>query len=79
MRDEMMMNRKYVPWYLAGAAFLVAALLMGGVSGTAWVLVPIGLLCPLMMLFMMRGMRGGGSGGASGDTIEAHEHRPGTT
>jgi len=70
-----MMNRKYVPWYLAGAATLVAALFVGGVSSTVWVFVLIGLLCPLMMLFMMGGTQGGGSGGASGDSTDANEHR----
>jgi hypothetical protein len=55
MKDQKMMNRKYVPWYLVGAAIVMAVLLASGVSSAVWVFVLIGLLCPLMMLFMMGG------------------------
>lgn len=59
---------------------LVAALAVGGVRGTAWVYVLIGLACPLMMVLMMGGMHGSGSRGTSGNSSDADESgrtRPG--
>ena len=54
------MNRKHLPGICLARVILVAALAVGGVRGTAWVYVLIGLACPLMMVLMMGDMHGSG-------------------
>ena len=51
------MNRNYMP-YVAVAALLVAALAVAGVSISTVVPFAVVLVCPLMMVFMMKGMAG---------------------
>ena len=51
------MNRNYMP-YVAVAALLVAALAVAGVSISTVLPFAVVLVCPLMMVFMMKGMAG---------------------
>ena len=55
--EEVPMNRNYVS-YITVAVVLAVALAVAGVSFGAIVPFAILLVCPLMMVFMMKGMSG---------------------
>ena len=71
-----MNNRNYGLYAVALAIVVVGALWLGLPLGTL-ALLGLVLVCPLMMIFMMRGMHGGESdqhyAGANGDT-KPHDH-----
>jgi hypothetical protein len=57
--------KNHLPLYVLAGAILVVAVVGFGVPVSGlWVLVFV--LCPLMMMFMMRGMHGGNSHGENG-------------
>ena len=64
------MNRNYLP-YVAVAALLVAALAVAGVSISTVLPFAVVLVCPLMMVFMMKGM-----GGLHGERDANHSKEP---
>ena len=61
-----MKNRNYVLYAVAVAIAVVAALALGAPFSTLGFLVIV-LVCPLMMMFMMRRMRGGGAHQETGE------------
>ena len=71
-----MNNRNYGLYAVALAIVVVGALWLGLPLGTL-ALLGLVLVCPLMMIFMMRGMHGGESdqhdASANGDT-KPHDH-----
>ena len=64
------MNRSYMA-YVAVAALLVAALAVAGVSISTVLPFAVVLVCPLMMVFMMKGM-----GGMHGERDDSHSKEP---
>lgn len=59
--------RRFLPFYVLGAAVLVVGVLAFGVPiSSLWVLGLV-ILCPLMMMLMMGGMPSGGRNDAGGD------------
>ncbi|MEV4729977.1 DUF2933 domain-containing protein [Saccharopolyspora sp. NPDC049426] len=71
-------------WHYGLYAIVATAI---AVLGALWLGVPVGtiallglvLVCPLMMMFMMRGMRGGGSDEHDhdvGERYDPHRHTP---
>ncbi len=70
-----MKNPNYGLYAIALAIAVVGGLWLGVPVGTL-VLLGLVLVCPLMMLFMMRGMHGGGDGHGhdSTDRNGPHDH-----
>ena len=58
------MMRQHLPYYAIAAAILIVGLAAFGVPVSNLLFLGVILVCPLMMLFMMRGMHGG----------DSHEH-----
>jgi hypothetical protein len=59
------MRRQHLPFYAIAAAILIVGLVALGVPFSRLSVLAVVLICPLMMMFMMRGMHGGnGHGGA---------------
>jgi Protein of unknown function (DUF2933) len=59
------MRRQHLPFYAIAAAILIVGLVALGVPFSRLSFLAVVLICPLMMMFMMRGMHGGkGHGGA---------------
>jgi DUF2933 family protein len=54
------MMRQHMPYYAIAAAILIVGLAAVGVPVSNLLFLGVILVCPLMMLFMMRGMHGGG-------------------
>ena len=52
------MKREQMPLYAIALAVLIVGLVYAGVPLGTLVVLPLILVCPLMMLFMMRGMTG---------------------
>jgi hypothetical protein len=61
------MKREQMPLYAIALAVLIVGLVYAGVPLGTLVVLPLILVCPLMMLFMMRGMGGMDRGGANHD------------
>ena len=59
--QEVEMSRKNTGTYVLAAAVLAAALILAGVPFATLLPFAILLLCPLMMIFMMRGMSQAGN------------------
>jgi hypothetical protein len=55
------MRREQLPLYAIALAVLVVGLAFAGVPVGILLVLPLILLCPLMMIFMMRGMNHGGT------------------
>ncbi len=72
-----MNNRNYGLYAVALAIVVVGALWLGLPLGTL-ALFGLVLVCPLMMIFMMRGMHGGDGHGAHGDD-HSDDHSDRTT
>ena len=72
-----MKNRNYGLYAIAAAIAVVGALALGVPISTLGFLAIV-LVCPLMMLFMMRGMHGGEGHNATGDDerdrSKPHDH-----
>ena len=49
------MNKEQLPLYAVALAVLVVGLVFAGVPLSTLLVLPIVLICPLMMFFMMRG------------------------
>ena len=65
-----MIHSKYIGWEALAAFVVVVGLGLGGFSIAPWAYMLVALVCPVMMLFMMRGMDGGASGdGSSSDIV----------
>ncbi len=62
------MKREQLPLYAIALAVLVVGLALAGVPLGTLLVLPLILVCPLMMFFMMRGM---GHGGTSGEDDQA--------
>lgn len=56
------MKREQLPLYAIALAVLIVGLAFAGVPLGTLLILPLILLCPLMMMFMMRGMDHGDSG-----------------
>ena len=56
------MMRQHLPHYAIAAAILIVGLVAFGLPVTNLIFFGLFLVCPLMMLIMMRGMHGGGGG-----------------
>jgi len=67
------MNRNYVT-FVALAVVLAVALAIAGVSFGAVLPFAVVLVCPLMMIFMMKGM-GGMHGGRADDSEQPKERK----
>ena len=67
------MTRQHLPYYAIAAAILIVGLAALGVPVNSLTYVGFIIICPLMMLFMMRGMHGGGNGG---DTHSKDDNAP---
>jgi hypothetical protein len=57
--------RQHLPYYAIAAAILVVGLAAMGVPVTNLFYLGLIIICPLMVLLMMRGMHGGGNGNDS--------------
>lgn len=55
------MRREQLPLYAIALAVLVVGLAFAGVPTGTLLILPLILVCPLMMFFMMRGMDHGGT------------------
>ena len=66
------MMRQHLPYYAIAAAILIVGLAAFGVPVSNLLFLGVILICPLMMLFMMRGMHGGG--GDNTKDSNSHEH-----
>ena len=63
-----MIHSKYIGWAALATLVVVVGLgAWGRFSIAPWAYVLVALVCPLMMLFMMRGMNGGSNDGTSSD------------
>lgn len=71
------MTRQHLPYYAIAAAILIVGLVAFGVPVSNLLVFGFILVCPLMMLFMMRGMHGGG-GGNDSDEINPQERDGGS-
>jgi hypothetical protein len=69
-RQEVDMSHKNMGPYVVAAAIVAAALILAGVPFATLLPFALVLLCPLMMVFMMRGMSHGS--GTEGDKSQ-HE------
>ena len=63
------MKRELLPGYAVALAVLIVGLVAVGVPLGTLLFVPLALVCPLMMIFMMRGMEHGSHGASH------HQHR----
>ena len=50
------MKKEQLPGYAVALAVLIVGLVAAGVPLASFLIVPLVLACPLMMIFMMRGM-----------------------
>ena len=66
------MKREQFPLYAIALAVLIVGLAFAGVPLGSLLILPLILVCPLMMFFMMRGMDHGGG------TSHDHEQPSGT-
>ena len=64
------MKRENLPLYAIALAVLIVGLAFAGVPLGSLLILPLILVCPLMMMFMMRGMGGMDHGSSS------HDHQP---
>ena len=69
------MTHNRMPTYLLAAAAIAAVLVIAGVPLAGLLPFALVLVCPLMMIFMMRGM-GGKQGGSDDHTGHGCEHDP---
>ncbi|HWS92891.1 MAG TPA: hypothetical protein VN306_10470 [Mycobacterium sp.] len=72
MRDETMMSRKWLPWYLHGALILAAAVAISGLLGNLWLFALFLVGFVLVMVLMMHIMHGG----SPTDSTDEHNRRP---
>lgn len=56
------MKREHLPLYAIALAVLIVGLAFAGVPLGTLLVLPLILVCPLMMIFMMRGMDHDGTG-----------------
>ena len=71
------MRRQHLPFYAIATAIVTVGLVAFGLPVSSSFLLVFVLVCPLMMLFMMRGMHGGsGQGGSDrpGRPTEDRDH-----
>jgi len=67
------MNKEQLPLYAVALAVLIVGLVFAGVPLSVLFVLPIVLICPLMMFFMMRGTDHGSTPREKDD----HEHHDG--
>ena len=67
------MNKEQLPLYAVALAVLIVGLAFAGVPLSALFVLPIVLICPLTMFFMMRGKDHGSTAREKDD----HEHHDG--
>jgi hypothetical protein len=58
-KKEAVMMRQHLPYYAIAAAILIVGLVALGVPVSNLLFLGVFLVCPLMMMFMMRGMGAG--------------------
>ena len=66
------MTRQHLPYYAIAAAILIVGLVALGVPLNRLLFLGVFLVCPLMMIFMMRGM----GAGNTKDTDRTNENGP---
>ena len=70
------MKHNRMPMYLFAAAAIAAVFIAAGAPFTRVLPFAVVLLCPLMMIFMMRGMGGMHGAGSEDHTGHGCEHDP---
>lgn len=75
------MKREHLPLYAIALAVLIVGLAFAGVPLGTLLVLPLILVCPLMMIFMMRGMDHGGTGHEDDQPVgqaDLHDHHDAT-
>lgn len=68
------MMRQHLPYYAIAAAILIVGLVALGVPISNLLFLGVVLVCPLMMMFMMRGMGAGTTHGKDDDAPQEPNH-----